>query len=132
MAEDAVQVKGWAELAAGTEKLAGNIDTTTRDNLAAVAATVAGRVSGSVPVQSGQLAGSVTVEVGPPVSVGIGAGAASEYAGWIEFGGTRGRPYVATGRYLYPAADAAEPDVIAAAEQAATTETKGMQWPTPT
>lgn len=130
MADDAIQVKGWPQLAAGTAQLATNTEATAQHNLAAVAGQVAGQVRGVVPVISGDLAGSVTADPGPPVSVGIGDGV--PYAGWVEFGGTRNRPYIGSGRYLYPTVQAAEPQVIAAAQQAADTETKGMQWQTPT
>ncbi len=131
MAEDAIVVKGWPELARGTSLLAANIERDTGQRFAGVANQVAGQTRGGVPVVSGQLAASVTIDPGPPVSVGMGGGAASEYAGWIEFGG-KGRPYLPGGRYLLPAAMAAEAQVVAAAQASADTETKGMTWPTPT
>jgi phage gpG-like protein len=130
MAEDPVQVKGWPQLAEGTARLAAEIEHTATENLAGVAAAVAGQVSGSVPVVSGALAGSVAASPGPPVSVSIGAGL--PYAGWVEFGGTRGRPYVGQGRYLFPHVEAAEPLVTEAAQAAAESEIKGMTWQTPT
>ena len=130
MAEEAIEVKGWPQLADGTAQLATKIEHTATENLAGTAAAVAGQVSGSVPVVSGALAGSVTASPGPPVSVSIGDGV--PYAGWIEFGGTRGRPYVGTGRYLFPGVQAAEPLVVAAVQTAAETEIEGMTWQTPT
>jgi len=130
MADDAVQVKGWPQLAAGTAQLATSIEQTANENLAGVASAIAGQVAGSVPVVSGALAGSVTASPGPPVSVGIGDGI--PYAGWVEFGGTRNRPYVGTGRYLFPGVAGAEPVVVAAVQTAAETEIKGMAWQTPT
>jgi len=130
VADDAVTVKGWRELAAGTAQLATNTEATAGRNMLAVAEQVAASTRGVVPVISGQLAGSVQAQAGPPGSVGIGDGV--PYAGWVEFGGTRNRPYVGSGRYLFPTVAAAEPLVIAAAQDAADTETKGMTWPTPT
>jgi len=127
---DAIVVRGWPELAEGTTLLAASIERDTTQRFAGVAGQVAGQVSSRVPVVSGALAGSVAVDHGPPVSVGFGGGAASAYAGWIEFGG-KGRPYLPGGRYLLPAALAAEPQVVTAAQTSATTQTKGMQWPTP-
>jgi hypothetical protein len=62
--------------------------------------------------------------------VGIGDGIA--YAGWIEFGGTRGRPYFPEGRYLFPTALEAEAEIVAAGEQAANKEIGAMRWPSPT
>ena len=62
---------------------------------------VAGIVKSRVPHLSGQLAGSVESSIddeGIVVSLGEGI----PYGGWIEFGGARGREYIAEGRYLYP------------------------------
>lgn len=61
-----------------------------------------------LPHATGTLAGTVRssgTKTGGAVRVGS---AARPYAGWIEFGGSRpdgsSRPYIATGRYLFPAA----------------------------
>jgi hypothetical protein len=131
MPDEGVTIRGWPELAAGTTKLAANIGETSRQNLAGVADRVAAQVSSSVPHLSGALAADVTVQA-TDEGVGVGYAGGVPYAGWIDFGGGHGRPYVGSGRYLYPAAEAARPDIEAAALAAADTETKGMQWPTPT
>jgi len=130
MAGEAVVVKGWPELAAGTTQLAKNIDAEAQRRFQGVAGQVASAARGATPVVSGALASTAAVSPGPPVSVSWGGGL--PYAGWIEFGGGHGRPYVAAGRYFYPAVTAAAPLVTQAASDAATTEVKGMQWPTPT
>lgn len=86
-----------ADLTRWADQLAGEVNKATAPLGLQVARTVASRV----PVLTGQLAGSVetsTDEEGVEVSMGDGVG----YAGWIEFGGTRGRPYFPQGRYLYP------------------------------
>jgi hypothetical protein len=72
-----------------------------------------------VPRQTGRLAGSLTVDV---LEGGAAAGydGTAEYAGWIEFGGSHGRPYVDGGRYLYPTAD---PDAFVRALEASATDT---------
>lgn len=61
------------------------------------AAELATATRAAVPKISGRLAGSITVRPNP-------AGATLEmgtiYAGWVEYGGTRGRQYVPRGRYL--------------------------------
>lgn len=129
MPEDAVKVRGWPELAAGTEQLAGNIDRETQARFRGAAATIAGRVRSVVPRLSGAMAGSVGVQPDAPVGVGYLGGV--PYAGWVDFGGGHGRPYVGSGRYLYPTVHDSEQLVEDAARQAATTETKGMRWPTP-
>jgi hypothetical protein len=97
-----------------------------------IAQSVASQVQGKVPVVSGALAASVQVidSAGAETSVGIGGGLA--YAGWIEFGGSRGRPLVPEGRYLYPTAIEAEPRFIQAATQAAETSAARYPWSTPT
>src|SRR4051812_44839640 len=69
-------------------------------------ARVADLVAARVPVLSGQLAQSVT-SAPTPDGVGVGYDSSTEYAGWIDFGGSRGRAYISTGRYLYPTAQAA-------------------------
>ncbi len=51
------------------------------------------------------------------------------HAGWIEFGGTRGRPYAPIGRYLMPTALAAEPQAVAVASREAQKTIGGFPWP---
>jgi len=83
-----------------------------------------------VPVLTGTLAWSVEVdddELG--VSVGIGDGVI--YAGWIEFGGSRGRAYIPEGRYLYPTAVAGESDYQQLASDTAVDTAERFSWSTP-
>ena len=126
-----VEVVGIDDLARGNTELAANIAKRAETEMEKVAEGVASKVAGMVPRVSGALAGSITsgTEDGAAV-VGIGAGIA--YAGWIEFGGTRGRPYISEGRYLYPTALGAEDLVVAAALEAAKEEIEEMVWPRPT
>lgn len=130
MAEDAILVKGWPQLAAGTAQLTKNIEADTQHRYAGIAGQVASQASGAMPRVSGRLAGSVTTRPGPPAAAVMGGGV--PYAGWIEFGGGHGRPYIGSGRYFWPAVEAARPIVAQAAQTAATTQAKGMSWPTPT
>ena len=51
------------------------------------------------------------------------------YAGWIEFGGSRGRPMVKRGRYVYPTALDSQPMAVLAARYAADTGIRGFSWP---
>jgi hypothetical protein len=51
------------------------------------------------------------------------------YAGWIEFGGSRGRPMVKRGRYVYPTALGTQPQAVAAAAYAADESIGGFPWP---
>jgi len=131
--EARVEVKGFRELQAGSLVLASNMERAAGARLEQVAGAVGAGVRGRVPVRSGRLRGSVEVGrsvEGEGAEVGIGGGV--PYAGWIEFGGTRGRPYVASGRYLYPTALAAEPALVVAGNTAAEGEIRTMLWPTPT
>ena len=126
-----VEVHGFRELAAGSAVLYRKIDTSADTAFGVVADHVAVAVRIRVPRRSGRLAGSVVAtRDARGAEVGIGGGV--PYAGWIEFGGTRGRPYVPTGRYLYPTALAAEPVLVTAGELAAQREIGAMHWPTPT
>jgi len=129
MPDDVVRVKGFPELAAGTTKLAADIGRAADGQFARVASSVASTIAARVPRQSGRLAGSATAVPGSPAAVGLGGGV--PYAGWIEFGGTRGRPYVPDGRYVFPSAQDAEPLLILAATAVANDQIKGMTWQTP-
>ena len=129
-ADTRVEVRGYPELAAGSAVLFRKMDASADAAYGRVADGVAGVVRARVPHRTGQLAGSVEAIHGDPPGVGIGAGV--PYAGWIEFGGTRGRPYIDAGRYLYPTAQAAEPLLVAAGELTAERDVKGMRWPMPT
>lgn len=92
------------------------------------AQTIVGRVRSEVPVLTGVLAGSVQL-VDEPMGAAVGYGEASdEYAGWIEFGGTRGRPAVPEGRYLYPIALAAEDEFTAFASNVAEDTARRYPW----
>lgn len=59
-----------------------------------------------VPVRSGALRDSIrAVSTQREGRVLMGYEARVPYAGWIDFGGTRGRPYVKGGRVLFPSFD---------------------------
>jgi hypothetical protein len=91
---------------------------------------VAGIVRGRLPVASGALAGSVetrTEDDGVVLTVGEDL----DYAGWIEFGGSRGREYVPTGRYLYPAMVDAEDEFTQLADSTATDSIGRFTWSKP-
>ena len=92
---------------------------------------VADSVAAKVPVLTGTLAASVKAGTdGEGATVELGAGV--PYAGWIEFGGSRGRPLVPQGRYLYPTALAAEPEWNDYAANQADTTVGRFPWSTPT
>jgi hypothetical protein len=128
-AQPQVRVRGIAELAAGVRRLAGKIDTGSRDDLASVASDVASQVRADVPHLTGRLAASVEGrQAGGGASVSMGEGV--PYAVYVEYGG-RGHPHSAQGNYLYPAAMDAGPQLQDAGEQAARSEIRSMTWPSP-
>lgn len=133
MADDVrVEVDGYLQLAADTGRLAKKIGERATDDFVAVADRKAAAARTRVPHRSGALAASVAGGEGDERAlVGMG-GSAVPYAGWVEFGGTRGRPYVGSGRYLYPTALDAEPLLLIAADQAARKEIGTMVWSSPT
>lgn len=126
-----VEVHGYPELARDTGRLANGIEEEAGEQFGRVADGVAASSRMRVPRVSGTLASTVVSEQeGGEALVGMG-GAAAPYAGWVEFGGSRGRPYIGSGRYLYPTAIAVEPALIVAANKAALTEIGGMRWSNP-
>lgn len=134
-----IRVAGFDELAKGSEKLFEQIGPAAGKAFDQIAQDRATVVRARVPVVSGALRASVVTESdGPMATMGIGDDG-TPYAGWIEFGGTReggrnataDRPYVPSGRYLYPTAFAAEPDLVESGQRAAQDEIRGQQWKTP-
>jgi hypothetical protein len=87
-------------------------------------------VAAKVPVLTGTLAGSVVLVVEPDDNA-VGMGEGVLYAGWIEFGGSRGRDAVPDGRYVYPTIEARMGLFGTASEDAATASINRYQWSTP-
>lgn len=75
---------------------------------------VATRARQNLPHRTGRLAGSVAVF---PMSDGAEVRVGAPYAGWIEYGGSRGRRFVPEGRYVGPAAEGAEHEWATRAER---------------
>lgn len=125
-----VEVHGLPELAAGTRLLVERIDEEAPKRFEDVAERQAAAVRSRVPRRSGALAGSVEATVERDRAQ-VGYSGAVPYDGWIDFGGTRGRPYIASGRYLFPTALEAGPLLAAAGEAAASDEIRGMRWASP-
>jgi len=128
--ESGARIVGYDELARGSKSLFQHIAEGAPKAFSEVARAAAIQTQAIVPRRSGTLAGSVTGDlVGDHAEVGIGEGV--PYAGWIEFGGSRGRPYVTEGRYLFPTALAMESLVTDAGERVAINEIKETRWPSP-
>lgn len=87
-------------------------------------------VRARVPVLTGTLAGSVTEVTDGEVQGGFGIGMGEDviYAGWIEFGGSRGRDYVPQGRYVYPTLVQQESRAQSIFEQATAVSIERFGW----
>ena len=91
------------------------------------AARILDLVAGRVPYRTGRLAGSLGL-FSADGGGEVGYDSSAPYAGWIEFGGSRGRPHVSEGRYLYPTADVSEQVFAAAADDAAVRAIDRYPW----
>jgi len=90
---------------------------------------VADVVAGRVPHLSGQLAASVEA-TSDDEGAGVGYDGSVPYDAWIEFGGSRGRPHVPEGRYLYPSAVDAQDEFATVAADAAADSVGRFSWST--
>jgi Bacteriophage HK97-gp10, putative tail-component len=96
-----VEIVGWDAAARDMNRYAAAVADAVDKAAVPLAGQAADRVRGAVPHHTGRLAGSVRV-VTDPDGVAVTMGAGVPYAGWVEYGGTRGRAYDADGRYLWP------------------------------
>jgi len=134
-----IRVEGFDELIDGSERLSDKIGRSSAEQFRREAQRRAGVIRALMPVDSGLMASSVTVEMTPKgAMVGLSKDLVP-YAGWIEFGGIREggrnswaeRPYVPEGRYIFPTALAAEPQLVEAGTQVAEHEIGAFPWKTP-
>jgi phage gpG-like protein len=125
-----VKVVGFDELQRGTRELGSALEKRADTEMLEIAKRRAETVRLIVPRVTGRLAGSVTADTSEGRAI-VGMGDEQVlYAGWIEFGGTRGRPYIPDGRYLTPTATGNERQVLDDLSKAAEDEIKGFRWPT--
>lgn len=90
-----------------------------------------GDLAGRVPFLTGTLSSSAAIKEGgeaPDTVFSLVLGEDVIYAGWIEFGGSRGRELVPQGRYVYPLALESEPHYQALAEKATTDAIETYPW----
>jgi phage gpG-like protein len=122
-----VQILGLDELVTGSRRLFGQIEKGADKRFARVAERRARIARGSIPRVSGALAGSVSNEKSDVLF-----GGDLPYAGWVEFGGDRGRPYMPEGRYFYPVTTQnAESELEHEGTIDAQNQTRGFPWPSP-
>lgn len=126
-----VEVHGIDELARGTRKLVDAIDDGAPAALLLVAELAASIVRGRLPRRTGALAASVRTSKTKRKAVIRMGRARVPYAGWIDYGGGHGRPYVSRGRFMYPTAVESEQRAERAGEDSARHEIRRMRWPRP-
>ena len=127
-----VTVLGAEEVRRGTIALFSDIQKRADLELVDIAAQRADMVNAAVPRVTGRLAASVTSDRLRGVGALAGMGDdVTPYAGWIEYGGTRGREYIPGGRYLVPIAEAAGHTVGRDLERATNDEIRTHRWPPP-
>lgn len=84
---------------------------------------------GTEPVLTGRLAGSAELMPGNvDTFFGLALGRQVIYAGWVEFGGTRGRPYVPEGRTVWPVARANQPQFLRLVEEFTKQSIEHYSW----
>ena len=126
-----VEFKGLAEAHRDMARWAEQLGPAVVADSQSLANSIASQVEGKVPVLTGTLAASVeTVEL-EATEFGVSIGADVPYAGWIEFGGSRGRDLVSEGRYLYPTALDAEGQFQQLASDTAEDTVRRFPWSTP-
>jgi hypothetical protein len=121
---DSVTIVGVGALQGDLARLAapgGALDKASSDAAVKLLTPAAATTQSAIPHDSGAMASSVVVK---PESLGasISEGTGVVYAGWVDFGGGHGRPYMPQGRYLFPAVaglDAQAVDLFDQAYQAA-------------
>jgi len=123
-----VEVVGWEQLAHAMGDVPKACEDAAADAARDAAASLAATTRASVPKRSGRLASSILPSPVPDgVAVMFGAGV--PYAGWIEYGGTHGRPYVAQGRYLGAGTDAATGVYVKRAQTNTDANLRRLAWP---
>lgn len=132
MAEPVItaEVKGISELNSGSRRLFTNIDHAAQSTFRQTADQVATLIARRQPRLTGRLAASASA-TGTDRGASVGLGDGVVYAGWIEFGGTRGRAYVSDGRTVYPTAEESKALFKQAGDKAANDQIRTMLWPKP-
>lgn len=103
-----IKVEGLVEFQRALKAADGESQKKLRVVLNDVSATVVSGASRRVPRRSGKAAGSYRAQSSQREARVVAGGKKVPYVGWLEFGGTIGRdksqrrPFVKSGRYLWP------------------------------
>jgi hypothetical protein len=124
-----VEVTGAEQAGADIAQWASQLPADISDDLRGFGNELVSILSSKQPHISGTLAGSaelVPSEV--DTFFGLALGREVVYAGWVEFGGARGRDYVPQGRTVYPTAIVAEGQYDRLVEKATQDSINRFPW----
>lgn len=124
------EIHGMRELVAGSAKLAALIAREIPTVFHGIAEQVGANVRVQVPRRTGALAADLGTQHDAKKAV-VGYLGPIIYAGWVEFGGGYTRPYIGRGRYLFPTALDAEPQLVAAGVVATRDQIRRFRWAKP-
>jgi hypothetical protein len=127
MAETKTEWAGLAEAIADLKRWGVDLGPTIERSVKPFAESIRSQVAERVPVLTGALQGSVVLD---PQADGfaISEGAGLDYAGWIEFGGSRGREHISSGRYLIPTIEAQQGDIFRVIEKIISDSIEAFPW----
>jgi len=132
VSEAQVKVVGFDELVSGSLDLAERVVKSATDEFGHVAESRAAAARARVPHVTGRMAAAIVGQVvNERAHVGIPDRTQVPYAGWVEFGGTRGRPYYPQGRYIFPVGLSADAQLVVTGSAVARREIGETRWKTP-
>lgn len=126
---DPIRIVGLREFRKALKEMGGDLPRQIRVALNSVAETVAGGARRRVPSRTGKARASLKVSSGQLEARIKGGAARVPYYGWLDFGGRVGRgrtgpntgatrrPFIQSGRYMYPSYSANRDTVHKALEQ---------------
>ena len=124
--DNPIAVKGMVELQRALKDLDGESQKEIRVELNKIAETVASGAARRVPVRSGKARASLRAKSSQRETKASAGGRKAPYYAWLDFGGKTGRkksvrrPFVRSGRYLYPTVGANRDTLVAAIAKALT------------
>lgn len=124
-----IQIDGLRELRSGLKLVDDRLPREMRVAWKAVATAALPRFRAAVPVVTGKWRSKISAGASARRAYITWGRGTVPYAPWVEFGGTihnvgrarsahATRPFIRGGRYIHPAAEKTDPQVVAAAEQA--------------
>lgn len=124
MTDVKVEIHGLRELAGAFKKVDSTLPKQMRIQFLGVAKQVVADARQDVPSRSGTAAGSIVPRAGQAGAGIAEGGSRAEYAPWLDFGGKVGRkhsvsrPFIRTGRFIYPAIEQNRREILEAADLA--------------